>query len=59
MLKSILERVFSTRQTRSQRRKLLRRLRETVRLDREESLTRKILKAQMRGLSLEFLDYIS
>ena len=59
MLKSILERVFSTRQTRGQRRKLLRRLRETVRLDRTESETKRILKLQMRGLSLEFLDYIS
>ena len=59
MLKSILEQVFSTRQTRSQRGKLLRRLRETVRLDREESETKRILKLQMRGLSLEFLDYIS
>ena len=59
MLKSILERVFSTRQTRSQRRKLLKRLREAVRLDRTESLMRKILKAQMHSLSLEFLDYIS
>lgn len=59
MLKSILERVFSTRQTRSQRGKLLRRLRETVRLDRTENETKRILKLQMRGLSLEFLDYIS
>ena len=41
------------------RKKLLRRLRETVRLDRTESLMRKILKAQMHSLSLEFLDYIS
>ena len=59
MLKSILERVFSTRQTQGQRGKLLRRLRETVRLDRTESETKRILKLQMRGLSLEFLDYIS
>ena len=59
MLKSILERVFSTRQTRGQRRKLLRRLREAVRLDRTESLTRQILKAQMQGLSPEFLNYVS
>ncbi len=43
----------------SQRKKLLRRLRETVRLDRTESETKRILKLQMRGLSLEFLDYIS
>ena len=42
-----------------QRKKLLKRLRETVRLDREESETKRILKLQMRGLSLEFLDYIS
>ena len=41
------------------RKKLLRRLRETVRLDRTESETKRILKLQMRGLSLEFLDYIS
>ncbi|MBQ8693052.1 MAG: hypothetical protein IJ520_07915, partial [Synergistaceae bacterium] len=58
MLKSILERVFSTRQTRSQRGKLLRRLREAVRLDRTESETRRILKLQMRGLSPEFLNYV-
>ena len=58
MLKSILERVFSTRQTRSQRRKLLKRLREAVRLDRTESETRRILKLQMRGLSPEFLNYV-
>ena len=42
-----------------QRKKLLRRLRETVRLDRTESLTRQILKAQMQGLSPEFLNYVS
>lgn len=42
-----------------QRKKLLRRLRETVRLDRTESETKRILKLQMRGLSLKFLDYIS
>ena len=41
------------------RKKLLRRLRETVRLDRTESETKRILKLQMRGLSLKFLDYIS
>ena len=42
-----------------QRKKLLRRLRETVRLDRTESKMKRISKLQMRGLSLKFLDYIS
>ena len=58
MFKAILAKVLSTRQTRSQRGKLLRRLREAVRLDRTESETRRILKLQMRGLSPEFLNYV-
>jgi len=41
-----------------QRKKLLRRLHEAVMLDRTESLTRQILKAQMQGLSPEFLNYV-
>ena len=50
---------FEVRRACAQRKKLLRRLREAVRLDRTESLTRQILKAQMQGLSPEFLNYVS
>lgn len=41
------------------RKRLLKRLKRAVMIDRTESETKRILKLQIRGLSLEFLDYIS
>ena len=41
------------------RKRLLKRLKEAVMHDRTESETRRILKLQMRGLSPEFLNYVS
>lgn len=40
------------------RKRLLKRLKRAVMIDRTESLTRQILKAQMQGLSPEFLNYV-